>query len=100
MLSSFTISQVSEADLRYKYCCVAMSLYEMSVACITLKTRGKFTLVLKHMVTYAGLLGHTYLYMRKQAMDETMKQNHTLTKKPNSDLKNMNKTIKSQGLYK
>ncbi|XP_058247638.1 interleukin-1 receptor type 1 isoform X2 [Hemibagrus wyckioides] len=39
MLSSFTISQVSEADLRYKYCCEARSLYEVGVVCITLKTR-------------------------------------------------------------
>ncbi|XP_060731789.1 interleukin-1 receptor type 1 [Tachysurus vachellii] len=38
-LSSFTISQVSETDLQYPYCCVARSLTKMEFVCITLKTR-------------------------------------------------------------
>lgn len=45
--SSVTISQVSKADLRSEYCCVAASLVEWNSVCIKLRTKGEFTLVLK-----------------------------------------------------
>ncbi|XP_053483849.1 interleukin-1 receptor-like 1 [Ictalurus furcatus] len=39
ILSSLTISQVSETDLQYKYCCVAISTYNWDFVCITLMAR-------------------------------------------------------------
>ncbi|XP_034160727.2 interleukin-1 receptor-like 1 [Pangasianodon hypophthalmus] len=37
--SNLTISQVSEKDLQYEYCCIAISPYKWDFVCITLKTR-------------------------------------------------------------
>ncbi|KAF4086703.1 hypothetical protein AMELA_G00087360 [Ameiurus melas] len=39
ILSSLTISQVSEMDLEYNYCCTATGLHKWDSVCITLTTR-------------------------------------------------------------